>query len=227
MLNAILSICTHKLAVLGLGVIDDLYRFQVNCSTDNRQWSFGGWLTEAINSSDAQEGQIVADALHAKFITPLTAALCTDARVESFQAWKRYNGTGRPGLVIVTGGVGTGGANPMPNNCPLVIGLQQNGAPAKHNGRVFISGQSEDNHQINEWLPAWLTGAAQTLADVWTTRLVAVSPAIGEWDFAILANPFGPPSTPLGSPLPVTAAVPVARVMSQRTRSNSVLGSSV
>lgn len=227
MLNAILSICTHQLALLGLGVVDDLYRFQVNCSTDNRQWSFGGWLNERITSSDSQDAQIVSDALHAKFLTPLIAALCTEARVESFQAWKRYNGSARPGLTVVTGGVGTGGGNPMPNNCPLVIGLQQTAAPAKHNGRVFVSGQSEDNHQINEWTSGWLLGAAKNLADVWKTPLVAVSPKVGEWDFAILANPFGPPSTPLGSPLIVTDAVAVARVMSQRTRSNNVLGSSV
>jgi hypothetical protein len=89
---------------------------------------------------------------------------------------------------------------------------------------VYLAGQSETDHSVNDWVGGYLSVAVELLCLKFLETINAVSPAGGSWRTVILSQKFQPQSSPFGTPLDVVACAPTTRVMSQRRRKQKADG---
>ena len=202
----------------------DLYYNRLHFSTNNRAWAWGLWVQEIDPSSDDQNAEIVALAVSAHFNASLLPCLSTESRFESVSTWKRHGTAAMPGTAVQIGSVGTRGSGAIPNDNAVVISLRQSAAAAKHNGQIFHAGQIQSDLNVNEWAVGYVNVQLTALAARFTLNIAAVSPASGTWRPVVVSETLDPPSTPVGTPLDITSAVPKNRVYSQRRRGQRVEG---
>lgn len=203
---------------------NDLYRIDVNCSTGNRQWSFGLWAEE-VDPLDANgDGQTVSDAFYDHIEAELRAIISTGSQIGAVCANKRYVGFNPGGNTIPTTLMGLRTGSAMPNDNALVFNLQQSAAGAKHNGMLYIAGQTDSDQAGSEWLPAYFTGPVAAFATKLLAPFPALSPNTGTWRIVVLSKTISPPTTGIGTPLDVTKVSPVQRVMTQSRRRQKAHG---
>ena len=196
----------------------DIYEVKVNCSSNNRAWSFGGHLLEQTPQNPENDGRVVARAVNDHILAAMRGVLTMASFMESVQAWRRFPTTSMPGFVKT--GLGTGAlfGNTMSNDNALYLDFRQSAGDAKFNGGAFIAGMSEAETEGNEFRDTFIEGAVQDLADVLQGFVNAVSSDTGQWQWVVLSKSFTPPATNIGTALDVTSVVPTARVMTQRRR---------
>ena len=202
----------------------DIYRAKFNCSVNDRPWSFNLHYEEIEPISNEGLGDIVAQAVLLHLENEVRNCLCDDGNVESCQAFKLYDGLGIAGSARADGQQGTRPGEALPLNNALFIKLNQTTGPAKFNGGIFLGGQSQTDQVVNNWEDTFLTTQVQALADKIELNVPAVAPEDGLWRPVILSRSFVPPATPKGTPLPVTSADPVPRVLTQRRRQTKTRG---
>lgn len=204
--------------------VGDIWYNKFNFSTNNRAWSFGLWFEETTGFSPTDSGQPIARALYAKFQASLLGIINVESKFESIQSWRRHSGTAIPGYLKVQSGDGGRGGNAMPNDNALVINLQQEAADAKHNGRIALAGQSDGDHEANDFTNTYLTTQVKTFTDLVPTTVSAVGPDTGDGRIVILSKTFVPAATPIGTCLDVTNAQANTRVLTQRRRKQKACG---
>ena len=204
--------------------VSDIYYLRVNLSTDNRAHGFGFFVEEIDPSSDQLDAQLVADGWNDVKINALSAMLGTDTQIESIHAGRRWPTTSRAGLVVrsLTTGSRSGNATPLTN--AMVIRLEQAAADAKHNGRIFIGGLSENDHTLNRWDDTYTNTTVQAFADSLLVDFNAVSPASGKWRTVVMSKALPAPPTTIGTPLVVTSVTPHRIVYTQKRRRTDVYG---
>ncbi|MHC4073469.1 MAG: hypothetical protein ACYTGS_15770 [Planctomycetota bacterium] len=204
--------------------VGDIFATRVNCSTNNRAWSFGLWLEEVSPASPTDEGRVISDALHAHINTQLVGMLSNESCFESVQAWRRHPEPCRPGYTKVTGGTGGRVGDAAPNDNAMYISLRQVAQDAKHNGGIYVSGFRDDDLTNNEWNGTFLLIQVKAFTDVLDDLINAVGGDSGQWRVVVLSKSFAPPTTPIGTPFDVVEAIAANRVMSQRRRAQKVQG---
>jgi hypothetical protein len=204
--------------------VGDLYYSKINCSSENRAWSFGLWAEEVSPQTPVNNGRVIADAIHAHLLTALRGIISTESFVESVQSWRRHPGPSIPGFVQTVGGAGLRTGNTMPNNSALFINLQQLAQDAKYNGGIYLAGQSVSDVTDSLFTTAYLGTQVQAFLDVMPTFINAVGGDSGQWRFVVLSKTFTPASTPIGTPFDVVDARAATRVMTQRRRQTKIRG---
>lgn len=201
----------------------DIYRCDVDCSTNNRAWSFGFYAIERT-SIGTGDGLTVAKACDATFTTALRALLSTSAHVESYHCSKRFLGSNPAGRHYVTTGVGTQPTDPLSNDNALYINLRQTYAAAKHNGGFYIAGQAQGICEGSTWNGSYLVGVVKTFTDLLPGYIDAVSPDVGKWEIVVLSKTIVPWTTGIGTPSDVVSAKANNRVMTQSRRRQKTKG---
>jgi len=201
----------------------DIYRIDVDCSTNNRAWSFGFFVIER-DTIGTGDGLTVAKACDATFTAALRALLSTSASVDSYHASKRFLGYNPAGRYYVPTGTGTQSSDALSNDNSLYIGLRQTFAAAKYNGGIYIAGQATGICDGSTWSDTYLSGAVKTFTNLLPGYIDAVSPEVGKWDIVVLSQAYSPPTMVLGTPMDVTSAVANNRVMTQSRRRQRVKG---
>ena len=201
----------------------DIYRVDCDCDTNNRAWSFGFFLIERDNI-ETGDGLTVAKAVDATLTTKLRDLLCPKAKINSYHASKRYEGYNPAGRLYVSNGVGTQLGEPLSNDNALYIGLRQSYAAAKHNGGIYIAGQSASVCDGSTWATSYLSGAVKDFTDLLAGYFDAVSGEDGKWEMVVLSKTITPWTTGIGTPADVTSAVANNRVMTQSRRRQKVKG---
>lgn len=204
--------------------VGDIWFNRVNCSTNNRAWSFGLHTEVQTESSDPEDGGVWSRAILAAVNTPLIACLSTTSRLESVQSWRRYATDARAGMAISTAGVGTRSGNDLSNDNAAFFNLRQTAGDAKFNGGIYVAGQTQTDQDKGSWATAYVSGALQTFADVFEAAIDAISPDTGQIRPVVLSVKFTPAGTPIGTALDIVTATPTSRVMSQRRRKQKVQG---
>jgi hypothetical protein len=202
---------------------DDIYRVSCDCSTNNRSWSFGFYLSE-VDPIENGDGLTVAEACANAWTTKVRALLSTDSVLESWHASKRYLGYNSAGRAYVNDGSGTQSGAALSNDNSLYIGLRQTYADAAHNGGLYISGQSQTIQENSQWSSSYLSGAVKAFTDTLDNNISAVSPANGAWRMVIISKTMMPWIMPLGTVMDVTSAAANNRVMTQSRRRQKVKG---
>lgn len=204
--------------------VGDIYFVQTACSTNNRNWTMGHWLKETVDYTAPDDAQPIADAIFLLKSVLLRPCLATDSHFESVTVWKRFNGTSRPGQVLVGGGAGTRPGRSMSNDNALFVNLRQDTVNAKFNGAFYMAGLSENDQDNNKWDPTFLSGPIQDYLDMFEQPVPIIGAQSGSFAWAVLSKRFTPPSTPIGTAFEVFKAVASDRVASQRRRRNKVTG---
>lgn len=204
--------------------VGDIWNTKVNCSTNNRAWSFGLWLEETTGIVPTNEGRVVADALHAHLNTALIAILSTESRLESVEAWRRHTQPARPGCVLSLLGVGLRTGDSAPNDNAIYVNLRQVAQDARFNGGIFIAGQSDSDMLGNKWVAAYHTTQIKAFTDLLPLFINAVGGDTGQFRVVVLSKKFLPAATPIGTPFDVVEATATDRVMTQRRRQQKVVG---
>jgi len=203
--------------------VDDIYRINCDCSTNNRAWSFGFYVKEVGNISSG-DGLTVAEACSARWSTMVRALLSTDSHLESWHAAKRYDGYTPAGRSYNTTTVGTSSGDALSNDNCLYIGLRQTYTDAAHNGGFFLSGQSQTIQEGSKWTDSYLSGPVKTFTDTLEDNFAAMYPAVGIWRMVIVSKTMTPVIHPLGTVMNVTSAAANNRVMTQSRRRQKVKG---
>lgn len=201
----------------------DIYRVDCDCDTNNRAWSFGFYLIERDDILTG-DGLTVAKAVDATITTKLRDLLSPSSKVNSYHASKRYEGYNPAGRYYVPTGVGTQSGDPLSNDNALYIDLRQSYAPAKHNGGIYIAGQSASVCDGSTWAASYLSGAVKDFTDLLAGYFNAVSGEDGKWEMVVLSKTITPWTTGIGTPSDVTSAVANNRVMTQSRRRQKVKG---
>lgn len=204
--------------------VGDLFYNKINCSTNNRAWSFGLWCEEVSPANPTNDAGVIARAVNAHLQTQLLAIINTESRMESVQSWRRHTTTARPGFVVLSGAAGSRIGDAMPNDNAIFINLRQEAQDAKYNGGIYIAGQSDDDCNGNDWFQVYLDGPVAAFAAVLPNFINAVGGDAGQWRFVTVSKTFVPPTTPVGSPFDITEATASTRVQSQRRRAQKVRG---
>tara|TARA_R100000306_G_C4373227_1_gene140875 strand:+ start:1498 stop:2133 length:636 start_codon:yes stop_codon:yes gene_type:complete len=204
--------------------VGDIWFNRVNCSTNNRNWSFGIHTEVSTESSDPEDGGVWSRAILAAVNTPLTAMLSGTSRLESVQSWRRFATDARAGMAISTGGVGDRPGDDLSNDNAVFFNLRQTAGDAKFNGGIYVAGQTQDDQELGSWGSTYVSGPLQTFADVFEDHIDAVSPDSGQCRPVVLSKKFTPVATPIGTALDIVTATPTTRVMSQRRRQQKVQG---
>lgn len=205
----------------------DIYKCKFNFSTNNRAWSFGTHVQEINPISEEGNGQIVAEAVQDHFRAQLQTCISQQSQFESVECWKLWVTPAMPGKSVVESGAGVRPGDSLPNDNALVLQLRQSAGAAKYNGMVFLAGQSETDHILNDWDTTYLETFVEILCLRFLDQIDAVSPAGGSWRTVVLSEKIEPQTTPVGVPLDVVQCVPTTRVMSQRRRKQKADGWSV
>lgn len=201
----------------------DIYRCDVDCSTNNRAWSFGFYLIER-DSIESGDGLTVAKACDATLTVKLRALLSPKSNVDSYHCSKRILGYNPAGRHYVGSGVGTQTGEPLSNDNALYIGLRQSYGAAKHNGGIYIAGQSASVCDGSTWAATYMAGAVKDFTDLLPGYFNAVSGEDGKWEMVVLSKTIVPWTTGIGTPADVTSAVGNNRVMTQSRRRQKVKG---
>lgn len=204
--------------------VGDLYYNTVHMSTNNRNWSWSFWLKETLVYSEPQDAGPIANALFVHFFAQLVNVISTDTFIESFNSWKRFDGSSRPGqtLMVTTPGERVGGA--MSNDNALYVNLRQDTVNAKFNGGFYMAGQSNNDQDNNVFDDNYLSTQVKTFTDRFEEPLVITIGGTGSFAFAVLSKAFTPPTTPIGTGFEVFRAVASNRVHTQRRRRQKVRG---
>lgn len=197
---------------------DPLYRCSVNCSTNNRAWSFGFWMRQVDPISAGGDGYTVAEAMDAQLTTPLRNILSTDSVIESYDAALREPGNNPAGRFYVGTGAGLRSGAGMSNDNALYINLRQTYANAAHNGGMFIAGQSTYDQSQSSWVDAYFTSQVKDFCDAMLGNFDAVSPSAGRWTVGIFSKTVLPWTHVYGTFMDCTTCVATARVMTQSRR---------
>ncbi|MGI9501693.1 MAG: hypothetical protein ACR2RE_01385 [Geminicoccaceae bacterium] len=204
--------------------VGDLFFTEINCSTNNRSWSTHFWLKETVNYAGGDDLQPIANQLKVDLIAGLQGILSIDTNIESWNVWRRWTDSGRPGQLLEQS---TSGARPgqvMSNDNALYINLRQDTVNAKFNGGMYIGGLSGDDQDANVWDQSFLDTQVKAFTDLFEQPLVTGSPNNGSFAYAVVSKAYTPPSTPLGTAFEVFKAVPSTRVSTQRRRRQKVRG---
>ena len=198
--------------------VEPLYRCSVNCSTNNRAWSFGFWLREVDPISAGGDGYTVAEAVHTQLTTPLRNILSTDSVIESYDAAKRIPGHNPAGRFYVGTGAGLRPGAGLSNDNALYINLRQTYTDAAHNGGMFVAGQSTYDQSKSSWVDAYFVDEVKDFCAAMLGNFNAVSPASGRWTVGIFSKTVLPWTHDIGTFMDVTSCVATARVMTQSRR---------
>lgn len=202
----------------------DIYYVKVNCSTNNRAWSFG-LHAEAIDpDTPANDAGPVARAVNAHFGSQLLAIISTESRFESIAAWRKWTGVGLAGFLNRQDSPGLRVGDSMPNDNPIFFNLRQIAGDAKFNGGIYVSGQSDSDIDGNDWDATYFSTQIQAFSDTLFTNILAVGPDTGLWRFVVLSKAFTPALLPIGTPLDIVSASASVRVQAQRRRAQKVRG---
>ena len=194
---------------------EPLYRCSVNCSTNNRAWSFGFWMREVDPISSGGDGYTVAEAMDAQLTTPLRNILSEDSHIESYDAALRIPGHNR--FYVGTGtGLRSGAA--LSNDNALYINLRQTYADSRHNGGMFVAGQSTYDQSASKWVDAYFTNQVTDFTDAMLGNFNAVSPSAGRWTVGIFSKTVIPWTYDIGTFMDLTTCVATGRVMTQSRR---------
>lgn len=204
--------------------VGDIWYAKVNCSTNNRGWSFGLWCEEQTPITPANEGRVLSDALLALFTIPLANILSAEGFFESVQAWRRNPLPARPGYSLLDGAVGTRPIQAMPNDNAIFVAIRQSAQDAKFNGAIYVAGQSDADSDGNKWETAYLAAQVKTFTDLLPIAFNAVGGDTGQFRIGVVSKAFSPPSTPIGTFFDCVEAVAGDRVMTQRRRAQKNRG---
>lgn len=204
--------------------VGDLYKVQVNVSTNNRHWSFGLWVQESSPSTPSDDGAVIARAVDARIGTQLLPIISTASYYEGVQAWRRFPTPSRPGYFKKLGGRGTVFGDSMSNDNSLFINMRQSAQDARFNGGINIAGQSDNQHSGNVFDPTFLSGPVKTFTDQFVGIWSAAVGDSGAYEFVVVSKAFTPPQNFIGTPFDVTEAKASDRVLTQRRRSQKSRG---
>lgn len=202
----------------------DIYYVKINCSTNNRAWSFGLYAQAIDPDIPVDDAGPLARAVNAHIGVQLPAILSVESRFESVAAWRRFTGVGMAGFVQRQDSPGLRVGDAMPNDNAIFINLRQVFANARFNGGIYIAGQSDNDASGNEWVTAYLDTQVKAFTDRLPINIVAVGTDTGLWRFQVLSKAFTPAATPIGTPIDITDATASPRVQSQRRRAQKVRG---
>lgn len=197
---------------------EPLYRCNVNCSTNNRAWSFGFWLREVDPISVGGDGLTVAEACDAQLTTGLRNILSGESSIESYDASLRVPGHNPAGRFYVATGSGLRSGAALSNDNALYVNLRQTYTDSAHNGGMFIAGQSEMDQSESKWESAYLAAQVDAFTTLLTGNFNAVGPATGRWTLGIFSKSVLPWTHLIGTFMDCTDAVATNRVMTQTRR---------
>ena len=198
--------------------VEPLYRCSVNCSTNNRAWSFGFWMRQVDPISSGGDGYTVAEAIDTQLTTKLRDILSTDSVIESYDAAKRIPGHNPAGRFYVSTGTGLRSGDALSNDNALYINLRQTYTDSAHNGGMFIAGQSATDQSASSWNHYYYTGQVKAFTDAMLGNFNAVSPSTGRWTVGIFSKSVIPWTHDIGTFMDMTTCVATKRVMTQSRR---------
>ena len=198
--------------------VEPLYRCSVNCSTNNRAWSFGFWMREVDPIGSGGDGYTVAEAIDSQLTTPLRNILSADSVIESYDAAKRIPGHNPAGRFYVSTGTGLRSGPALSNDNALYINLRQTYTDSAHNGGMFVAGQSSYDQAGSSWVDAYFIDEVKDFTDAMLGNFDAVSPSSGRWTVGIFSKTVIPWTHEIGTFMDLTTCVATARVMTQSRR---------
>jgi len=198
--------------------VGDIWYNKINCTTNNRGWSFGLYMRETTAIIPVDDGRVASDAVSAHIGSALKSILTTTSCFESVQSWRRWPSPARPGYTFTTSPTGTVSGDALPNDNAIHVTLEQTFTDAKFNGGIYIAGQSDYFQNANKWVAAYMSAGVKTFTDTLPEFINAVSGDTGQFNFVVLSKKYSPATTTIGTPIDVTTAVASDRVMSQRRR---------
>jgi len=198
---------------------DDIYRCSINCSTNNRAWSFGFWVREMDPLSAGGDGLTVAEAVENHLNEGLRDILSGESVVESYDAAKRWPGHNPAGRAYVASGTGYRPTDALSNDNALYLSIRQTYTDSSHNGGMFIAGQAQIDQSASKWDDGYMTGRVKDFQDLLMGNFDAISPATGRWTLGVFSKKVLPWTiTGFGTFMDATGVQATARVMTQSRR---------
>lgn len=149
----------------------------------------------------------------------LLACLSVEVTIEAIYVHSILKENALPWVDQQSGTIGLVSGNAIPSNLAVVFQLRQTEEPSRHNGRLFISGLSEDTVVDGLVQGVFLTGELATLAAELITPLVDT--ALRTWYFVVVRRVSGGLPVAIEG-LQVVQCVPTYALASQRRRTTEL-----
>lgn len=204
--------------------VGDVFFLRTNFTTNNRAWGFGMYAEELSPQVPQDDGGPIARAWRTRIEAQVKLIITTESVFQSVQAWRRHPQASRPGFDLVDAGNGGRPGDSLPNDNALFINLRQIATDAKHNGGVYIAGQSDSDHADSKWNTGYLNIQVAAFAILFQDLFNAVGADSGQWRPVVLSKTFTPQALPIGTTFDITQALASDRVQSQRRRGQKSKG---
>lgn len=166
---------------------DDIYQVSVHYEVSAGASSFRVYYQEdAVRSGIGTDTQVLAQSFEDVFAALLRGVLNASFNLVSIVCHKVSGDKEAKFRVDVATQVGLRPGASLPTNNAILIGLSQGLFPARHNGRMFLPGVSEDDTLIGNLTTAFQAGALQALVDDLAQQLVEESGGTGRWNLGVI-----------------------------------------
>lgn len=166
---------------------DDIYQASFHFENPSGASSFRLYYQEeAVRSGIGTDTQVLSTTLDDKLTALIRNMMALEFLITAIVVHKVSGDKEAKFRTDITTQTG-GRANPaLPSNNCILIGLSQGLYPARHNGRIFIPGLSEDDTEVGNLVPAFQTGPLQNFVDELAIQLVEESAGTGRWNLGVI-----------------------------------------
>lgn len=205
--------------------IGDLYQLRVNYHLPDAQVSIGHGYEQSAGSNDKDTLQSAVDFWVANSLTFLRNCLAVDAEVDQVRMDQIEPGNELPGFDNLVGLPGTVVGQALPSGSASVISWVTDAPNAKHNGRMYLAGISE-NEVDNGLISPAQSGLNILLSDELQTDLLTSLPQDAVFVPHVISRVLNgaPRVPPVG--FEILSGVVRLPMFSQRRRITSRLGTS-
>jgi len=166
---------------------DDIYQVSGHYETSGGAASFRVYYQEeAVRSGIGTDTQILAQSFDDKLTALIRGVLSVSFNFVSIVCHKVSGDREAKFRVDVPTQVGLRAGISLPTNNAILIGLSQGLFSARHNGRIFLPGVSEDDTLIGNLTSAFQVGPLQALVDELVLQLAEESAGTGRWNLGVI-----------------------------------------
>lgn len=194
---------------------NDIYRADLHVMCNEWPSCFSLHYKQTSTDPTDDLSQWLVDALNDNLVSVLMDILGATAWLDHIRAWK-LNAAGLPGQTNYSAEQGQELGAACPSNVAAVITLIQAALPAKHNGRIYVSGVPTLQTDGNVFLTAFLNGAIAAFATV----IEAVISPTGQPTYTFEPQVYTNHTVPFASSdfKPITGCIARPQLYSQKAR---------
>lgn len=180
--------------------VGDLYALKFTYCVQARCCSMNLGYRDLNAGLTHEQAEVVANAFDNSLLDLILDVMSVDVQAQSLYVLGVNPAGNIPFVRNYLDKNGTRAGTAMPNDSPFIISLITDAPNSKHNGRVYISGLSEDDVENQKLLPAFLAGAVDALAEALIVEIEDTDAPVSDFEPSVLVRqadgiPVSPPSS--------------------------------